>query len=173
MCRGKGGAEVGGGSGGATAAGMPEPRRDLPLHLGPGIDALVHSRSHKRYAGAAGARSRWPIKLLEPPSVSVGRSEVFGGGVYSVVRHTSSAATDTSAPKTSASASSALWDSPTADSLYGVLRPRGGNLWVAAMPYLVLQEIPQFLMRWKRHENHQVGMWDSLLEPCIKPIQLL
>ncbi|KAK1294495.1 hypothetical protein QJS10_CPA16g00595 [Acorus calamus] len=100
-------------------------------------------------------------------------SEVFGGGVYSVVWHTSSAATDTSAPKTSASASSVLWDSPTVDSLYGVLRPRGGNLWVAAMPYLVLQEIPQFLMRWKRHENHQVGMWDSLLEPCIKPIQLL
>ncbi|KAK1319458.1 hypothetical protein QJS10_CPB04g01647 [Acorus calamus] len=52
-------------------------------------------------------------------------SEVFGGGVYSVVRHTSSAATDTSAPKTSASASSALWDSPTADSLYGICDPPG------------------------------------------------
>ncbi|KAK1302910.1 hypothetical protein QJS10_CPB12g00716 [Acorus calamus] len=28
----------------------------------------------------------WPIKLMEPPSVSVGMSEVFGGGAYSVVR---------------------------------------------------------------------------------------
>ncbi|KAK1294233.1 hypothetical protein QJS10_CPA16g00653 [Acorus calamus] len=30
---------------------------------------------------------KWPIKLLEPPSVSVGMSEVFGGGAYSVIRH--------------------------------------------------------------------------------------
>ncbi|KAK1295235.1 hypothetical protein QJS10_CPA16g00564 [Acorus calamus] len=30
---------------------------------------------------------KWPIKLLEPPSVSVGISEVFGGGAYSVDRH--------------------------------------------------------------------------------------
>ncbi|KAK1293833.1 hypothetical protein QJS10_CPA16g00636 [Acorus calamus] len=30
---------------------------------------------------------KWPIKLLEPPSVSVGMLEVFGGGAYSVVRH--------------------------------------------------------------------------------------
>ncbi|KAK1293838.1 hypothetical protein QJS10_CPA16g00639 [Acorus calamus] len=33
------------------------------------------------------AGTKWPIKLLEPPSVSVGMLEVFGGGAYSVVRH--------------------------------------------------------------------------------------
>ncbi|KAK1302786.1 hypothetical protein QJS10_CPB12g00718 [Acorus calamus] len=80
----------------------------------------------------------WPIKLLEPPSVSVGMPEVFGGGAYSVVRRTVVIGNEFAGAENQCVGLVRALGLSDRQSLYRVLRPRGGNLWVAAMPYLVL-----------------------------------
>ncbi|KAK1310691.1 hypothetical protein QJS10_CPA08g01405 [Acorus calamus] len=56
-----------------------------------------------------------PIKLPEPPSVSVGMPEIFGGGAYSVVRRAVVIGNGFAGAENQCVGLSALWDSPTAN----------------------------------------------------------